>query len=76
MEIQAVIFKNKYYSTAEARKWLKDNNHKPIKRVHKTTNYLRYRLTEPTYKYYITKSAGKKIKLVMGTNKKPNQNKQ
>ena len=42
--IQAVIFNKKKYTANEARKFLQKNNMHPIKRVDKTTNYLRYRL--------------------------------
>lgn len=46
-KIQAVLFDNKFYNTTDARKWLKKNNYKPIKKVHKTKNYLRYRIRKP-----------------------------
>jgi hypothetical protein len=65
--IQAIIFDNKLWTATTARAWLKKNNYTPIKRVHKTLNYLRYRLIEPTkFKSFIMKKTGTGIKLVIG----------
>jgi len=47
-EIQALLFDQKHWTTDTARKWMQDHNYDPIKRVHKTTKYLRYRLKEPS----------------------------
>lgn len=46
-KIQSVMFKRTKFSAEKARKFLKDHGWKPIKRVHKTKNYLRYRLRDP-----------------------------
>ena len=46
-EIQAVLFDKSHWSTSKARKWLKKKKMKPIKRVDKTKNLLRYRLQDP-----------------------------
>jgi len=50
--IQAVLFDKNYWNTTNARAHLKASNKNPIKRVHITDNYLRYRLIEPNYKKY------------------------
>ena len=47
MTIQAILFKKKYWTAKRARKFLKENGFEPIKRVHETKNYYRYRLVEP-----------------------------
>lgn len=47
MEIQSIIFTKQKWDATGARKWLKKHNFKPIKRVHKTERYLRYRLRDP-----------------------------
>jgi len=54
------------YTTKEAREWLRRHGYDPIKKVHKTENYLRYRLIKPkkTASYY-TIDTKKGIKLVM-----------
>lgn len=67
-EIQAVIFKDNVYNTLKSRTWLKNHNLKPIKRVHHTDNYFRYRIREPEqFKRFITKSIDYgKIKLIIG----------
>ena len=45
--IQSIMFEKNKYNTEKARKWLKKYNYKPIKRVDKTKNFLRYRIREP-----------------------------
>ncbi len=45
--IQALLFDGSIWKAPGARRWMKDHDYKPIKRVHKTENYLRYRLSEP-----------------------------
>lgn len=45
--IQAIIFDADTYSAGEARRWLARHQYKPLKRVHRTAHYLRYRLKEP-----------------------------
>jgi hypothetical protein len=69
-EIQAVLFKTpKGWTTTKARAWLKKEKMTPIKRVDKSGILLRYRLREPDYKYYITKSQKNGINFVIGSNK-------
>ena len=69
-EIQAVLFKTpKGWTTMKARNWLKKNDMKAIKKVHKSGTLLRYRIKEPNYKYYITKSQKDGINFVIGSNK-------
>lgn len=50
--IQAILFNKDYWNTNEARTYLKKSNKKPIKRVHTTDTYHRYRLIEPDYDNY------------------------
>lgn len=45
--IQAIIFKNDKWTTKNAHSWLIKHGYHPIKRVDKTTHYLRYRISEP-----------------------------
>lgn len=67
--LQAILFDNNYYNSDKARKWLKKNGYKPIKRVHKTENYLRYRLKKPNKKKkYRTIKLGYKIKAIIEIN--------
>ena len=51
-KIQAMLFDKNYWTTNDARTYLKKSNKKPIKRVHITDNYYRYRLIEPNYNKY------------------------
>ena len=46
---QAVLFGISDWSTNDASKWLKNHNITPIKNVHKTDYYLRYRIKTPKY---------------------------
>lgn len=45
--IQSVIFRRTKFTADQARAWLKKQGLKPIKKVDKTKNYLRYRLQAP-----------------------------
>lgn len=66
-EIQAVIFKKRYWDSKKARNWLSKNKIKPIKPVHKTLNYLRYRIRNPKiFKRFFMKEISPSIKLVIG----------
>ena len=51
MNIQAVLFKlvSKWTNSKDRLNYLKKNDLKAIKRVHKTENYYRYRIQEPNY---------------------------
>lgn len=69
MTIQAVLFDKNKWTTVEARNYLKKHRYVPIKYVHKTNDYLRYRLQDPDlFKSFITKDLGNGIKLVIGIN--------
>ena len=50
--IQAVLFAKLYWTTSQAREYLNKNGYHPIKRVHTTDKYHRYRLIEPNYNLY------------------------
>jgi len=52
--LQAVLFPIKLYSSAYARKWLKEHHIEYIS-SRKTQKYRRYRISEPQGKGYITK---------------------
>lgn len=47
MTIQSVIFDKERYSPADCLAFLRERDLKPIKRVHETAHYYRYRLTQP-----------------------------
>jgi len=52
-KIQAVIFNKHVWTTASARQWLQTHNYTPIKDVHETKNYYRYRIQPPeTFRGY------------------------
>ena len=66
--IQAIIFSKEFYDTARARRWLGRHHYMPIKKVHETTRYLRYRIKEPDetrYEYKI-KPFTEGVKAVLG----------
>lgn len=71
-KVQAVLFNKNYWTKSKARSWLHSHDYAPIKPVHTTNNYLRYRICEPTLHNYRTQSFGKNIKAVIGSgNMKP-----
>lgn len=45
--IQAVLFGKNTWTTKQASNWLKSHGYHPIKKVHETVNYYRYRINEP-----------------------------
>lgn len=66
-EIQAIIFDKKYWTKKEAKEWLAKNNFKPIKKVHTTKNFHRYRINEPNqYRKFRLKKLDNKVDLVLG----------
>ena len=67
-KIQSVLFDRNFYTSKSARAFLKKHKLKPIKRQHKTQNFLRYRIQNPDkFKRFITKSVKKNtIKFVIG----------
>lgn len=65
-QIQSIIFEKKKFKSEDARKWLKKYGYKPIKRVDKTKNFLRYRIREPKKRaIYRTINFGDNIKAVL-----------
>lgn len=66
-EIQAILFDSGVWTPSKARRWLAKHEYVPIKRVHKTENFLRYRLIAPRDNYtYRTKPVSDDILFVMG----------
>lgn len=66
-ETQSVLFDNEKWNTIKAMRWLKNHNIKPLKRVHKTEDKLRYRVNDPSnYSRFRTKKLGGGIELVLG----------
>jgi hypothetical protein len=70
-KVQAVLFHKDKFNTKQARKWLKDNNFTPIKRVDITDKYRRYRIIQPDYKKYNyrTKKTNKNIDFIIQVKK-------
>lgn len=67
MLIHTIAFDKDKWTTDTARKWLKDHNYTPIKRVHKTENWLRYRIRDPAmFKSFITKKENNGINIIFG----------
>jgi hypothetical protein len=47
VNIQAILFDKNYFNLEDTKIYLKKHRHKPIKEVHESQNYYRYRLFEP-----------------------------
>lgn len=60
--MQAILFNKNHWTTNRAESWLGEHKYKPIKPVHVTTNYLRYRLQNPGQHQYRTVNLGNKVK--------------
>lgn len=66
-EIQAVLFDTEYWTPSSARKWLKSHDIKPMKKVHTTENYHRYRIHDPDkYDHLRIKTLKPNIKIILG----------
>jgi hypothetical protein len=67
-EVESIIFDKKRWTPLHARRWMKEHYFAPIKKVHKTKNFYRYRINNPEkYKRYINKSISNNgIKLIIG----------
>lgn len=46
-QIQSVLFDKNYWTLDEAKRWLRDNNLKPLKKEHTTKRFYRYRIRNP-----------------------------
>ena len=68
MVTQAVIFDKDIWDTSRAKRWLNKNKLYPIKRVHETMHFYRYRIREPDYDHleYKTTNLGYGIKVIVG----------
>lgn len=65
-DIHSVLFRKDKYDTRSARSRLKNHNLKPIKKVHTTKNFYRYRIRDPTlFKSFMTKKIDD-IELIIG----------
>lgn len=65
--IQSIIFNKEYWTQSEANNWLKKHNRHPIKAVHETKHFYRYRIKRPSgFKRYITKKLDNGIELIIG----------
>ena len=65
--VQAIIFRRDIWTEETAKQWLEEHKYKPIKKVHITTNYLRYRLLSPTrFESYFSITLDNGIILIMG----------
>ena len=56
--VQAVILHKLYFNKREAESWVRRHWYKPIKKVHETVNYYRFRIRVPNedlYEYRIIK---------------------
>lgn len=59
MLIHTIAFNNSAYTTAQARSWLRRHHYEPIKQVHKTKNWFRYRIRDPNmFRSFVTKKEG------------------
>ena len=53
MNVQAVLFSINDWNTKDCRNWLYNHDYIPLKRVHKTNTFFRYRIIQPNYNKYV-----------------------
>ena len=53
MNVQAVLFDINDWNTNDCRKWLYNQGYLPIKRVHTTNTFFRYRVIQTNYNKYV-----------------------
>jgi hypothetical protein len=67
MEIVSVLFDKREFTIKEAQKMLDDMNLKPIKPVHATEKFFRFRIQEPRlFKSFKTHVVNNNIKFIYG----------
>jgi hypothetical protein len=66
MSVQSIIFDKELWTPRKATNWLMLHNFYPIKKVHETEHYYRFRIQEPRkYAEYMTKTLPFGIKLIL-----------
>jgi hypothetical protein len=66
-KVQAVLFDRERWSPKQAEAWLSGRNMTPIKNVHATENYLRYRMRDPgEFDHFTTLPVYEGVKMVIG----------
>ena len=72
--IQSISFPADKYTAKRAMKWLKEHKLKPVKRVDKTDNMLRYRIVDPKeFGRFATKKTTEGITLTFGFKSDPEE---
>jgi hypothetical protein len=67
MEIHTIAFNKDKWTRSKAAIWLRRHNEIPIKPVHETTNYYRYRIRDPTlFRQFVTKKYPEGINIIFG----------
>lgn len=65
--IQSILFKKFFFNKKKAENWIKKHHFVPIKELHETEKYLRYRLHNPNKKHhYVTKKITDGIVFIIG----------
>ena len=64
--VQSLLFDKNKYTLKHTEDWIKNNKYKPIKQVHETKNYYRYRISKPNYKKYRMLNTNEGIKIILG----------
>lgn len=67
MEVQSVMFDKSKFTQSQAERTLNEMHYQPIKSVHITPNYYRYRIIDPArFHHLVTSHAQNGVLLVMG----------
>lgn len=66
-EVQAILFDRNYWLPSEAEGWINLHNYRPIKAMHTSKNYYRFRIQNPDkFKRLRTLKIGNYISFIVG----------
>lgn len=67
MTVQSILFDKSIWTNSNALLWLSEHNFHPLKKVHFTKNFLRYRIQNPDlFTHFFIKRIANGIELVIG----------
>jgi len=66
MPIQTIIFDRRFWLPSEAKKWIRQHNYHPIKPMHATNRFYRFRINNPVFNRYRTITLPIHVELVVG----------
>lgn len=67
MYIQSILINKRLLNKVKAKEYVKKMGYKPIKKVHETKNYYRFRINDPSlFDVFVTKKINDTVTIVFG----------